>query len=422
MGKIVPRSTYTPRDAGYRRVFGPGLVLQSVLGKIRVGGRTGGGLTPLNGTNEEYACDMYFRAPASGALTAFRTVWPWAVGGNTEYAAGNGGTMDCKVYPDDGTGKPNFSGTVFSEAIYNPGLTGDGVGNATTNFFQVTLTSNTPLVAGDPYHLVIVNTAANATANKSSVDCAVTAEGVEDDGCPWFSPDSWGAQYMYRPTGGSGSWNYYDWGRTVSGEGWWFRPSLLLTIGGVVHGHYRTSGGSLTTPTEDRMYRALGSANPVRQRFTPPTSMKFSGFSIHTAKNSGSGALGWELKQGSTVIASGTIADTGNDFSAVQHESTIYFGVLGWRDVAFSGSVRLAASTVYDLEFTPQGTSTWSFCCDEIPTGVSSDVYYQYGQYYNGSTWIGANIWDHSSSGGTDFPWRIVWHRPPRDTSMMLGC
>ena len=87
---------------------------------------------------------------------------------NSNYAAGNGGTIRMRIVPDDGNGMPNES-IVLGEAIFEPGLVNGGLPETNT-FWKTQITYplialSATLVAGQRYHLTYENIHADPANN-----------------------------------------------------------------------------------------------------------------------------------------------------------------------------------------------------------------------------------------------------------------
>jgi hypothetical protein len=378
----------------YARLWGPGVSFIDYLSNINVG-RIGG---------YDYAPSCRFRALHSSNITSIR---PYLIAGAGGYGAGNGGTLRIRIFPDDGTAnhRPDLNATPISSGSFTFDMSG-GVLNSSERFAQRTLTPASAAVAGEIYHVFFDNTAADPVNNFLSVDCAASEQ---DSGRPnrWLSPWDWGIVYGTRGTPWTGSYDWTEWTNTP--DDWYNVPVLQVNYAnGSSQGHSNMESGNIDEAAGEYLFRVTSTV-PVRERFTPPTTRTVYGFSVMTAKESGSGGLGWELKQGSTVLASGTIADPGNTYSKTAGDT----GLFDWHDITFPSSISLTGSTVYDLVFTAVSTSVWPFAAQRnggafgftYPAAFTQSE----AEHWSGSAWLGAYHWDHAQD-GVYSNWRVVLH------------
>ena len=162
----------------------------------------------------------------------------------------------------------------------------------------------------------------------------------------------------------------------------------------------------------ERIY-AASQNKPVREHFTPSTQKRVSGFSVASAASTG-GALGWSIKQGDRVLASGQIEQPEANFTT--HKLTRVVGSFTWYDVALPQDVVLEAGQSYDLEFRPVSNSVWQF--GDHSNGSNYGVKWpaafteSQAQHLQDGTWINTNHWDHTKPGGGT-NWPVVLHVAP---------
>lgn len=402
--EVVPivSNGYEVVDSAYARLYGPGLHTVDYLSNICIG-------RPDGISTWEYTASWRFRAAYSGNITSIRPFLTDGVG----YAAGNGGTLRIRIFPDDGTAnhRPDLNATALSSGSFTFDMTAGSFNVSTIGYEERALSASSAAVAGNLYHVYFDNTDADPEANYVSIDCCV---GIPANGHPnqWLSPWDWGVLYAleYSPFSGDLSWT--EWTATAQG-GYYNIPSMQINYaGGEKQGNSNMETGNIDTglaPGDGSQYPWRPTASlPVRERFTPTTTKKVIGVSVHTAKESGSGGLTWEIKNGSTVMASGVIADPGNDYTTSDS-----VGVFSWRHVTLNTPVILDAAGTYDLVFTPISTSVWVFS-DQRNGGefgwVSPAAFTEsQAEHWNGSTWLGAYHWDHADD-GVYSNWRVVLH------------
>jgi len=375
----VDPSGYLLTDSIYSRLYGPGTYIADDLGNFYV--------------DANYQASGRFRATSAGDVTGVRVNFPAGPG----YAAGNGGTCRARVYPDDGTGKPNTGATAFATGTQVLGMSG-GNHSSITQFHTITMTPASPLVRGTLYHVVFDNTGATPASNWHSVNSYLVA----DENAPALR---WGTTLEYGGLEKSGAtWTDYS---LPNSTGWVFFPILQVNISGQPNiGSAIIEGGNRI----DTSYTwNVGSANPIRERFTPTSDKTVIGFSIMTCASTG-GNLLCELKQGATVLATKTIAQASPNYAVTA--DTNYVEQV-WYDELFDSPVILSSGVDYDMTFTPQGSSVWVFCdqrngSDYSFTAPAAFTESQAQHYYSGA-WIDAYHWDHTSDTGAS-NWRVVLH------------
>ena len=333
---------YALTDAAAARLYGPGLYTMDSLGN-HIAGVVGG---------YTYVTSQRFRAPVSGAMNSIRPYWAAGPG----YAAGNGGTIRIRLVPNDPTTNlPNLSATPLATTNYSPALS-NGQLSATAFDERVTFPTPANLVAGTLYHLVFDNVDASPANNFVSLNyMAVVPQNGRNS--RWISGLDWGALVATRPVGSSGAFTWRDQG--VNGHasnGSFYAPILQVGLSdGRSFGFTDMETGNVEA---GRQWDATAAA-PVRERFTPTSTRKIGAVSFATATTTG-GSLKWELLDGSTVLASGTVTEASANYStsyALGHAT----GVFKWYDATLPATLSLAAGKAYDLRFTPQGGSNWRF-------------------------------------------------------------
>lgn len=380
---------YTITNSTFRRLYGPGVYVIDSLGNLNVG--VVGGRT--------YAVSHRFRASASGSVSSIRPYWAAGSG----YSAGTGGYIRVRILPDDGSSahRPNLNATALATGYHRPYLSNGRLSGTAFNT-PVSMSSSQSLQAGTLYHIVYENIDSNPAANYIGVNHAATASA---NGRPsrWLSPYDWGTLYTAQTRGSSYSWSDIAVGTTSSGN--YYVPIVQINLSnGTIIGN-----ANMETGNEDSRQWQVTSSAPVRERFTSSSTRQISGFGVHTSPSRG-GSLQWQLKQGSRVLASGTIYDGSASYrtsSSLGHST----GVFAWRDVSFSSPVTLSAGTTYDLEFTGQGSSVWRFADQRNGAAYgyawSAAFTQSQAQAYTNGSWLNANHWTKSAStAGSN--WRVV--------------
>jgi hypothetical protein len=387
---------YQTDDPLYARLWGPGLQRIDVLSNVRIG----------RPTTTEYIHAHRFKAAYGGHLASLRQYFEDGVG----YALGNGGQIRIRVFPDDGTSshRPDMTGTPLAEGAFDGTYFSMSGGSfvGSPGWADVSVTSATPLVAGQRYHVVYDNVDANPAANYVSINIART-RGATGRPNPWTSPWDWGTMYGTRGSPYTGAYAWSEWtNSTISSD--YASPILQITYASGDRQGYAVIESGNVEPS--RLWRVT-STDPVRERFSPLSTKTVSGFTVETAKESGTGALSWALKQGGTTIVDGTIADPGNDYTTVTLGSTN--GIFIPRHVLFTDFVTMTGGLDYDLEFTAAGSSEWVFTV--LRNGGQQGFVYpaaftqSQAEHWTGSEWIGSYHWNHAVA-GTFSNWRVVLH------------
>lgn len=379
-------------DPIYSRLYGPGVYATDYIGNLRVG----------DVSSISRAVSHRFRATQSSNVTSVKTNWPPGVG----YAAGNGGTVRARIMPDDGTADhfPDMNGTALSTGTLVLGMSG-GVHSSNTQFTSVTLTPASALVSGTLYHVVYDNTAADPAANYFSVNNDLT---VVANGRParWAAVSEWATLYGTKTAGSGDPFSWTDFNEDPNG-GDYYCPMLQIELAnGNYIGSISIEGGNVDSP--GYIWDADNAA-PVRERFTPGSTLTVIGFSVQTCAKV-AGSLLVELKDGATVLDSKTITE------AVENHSTSGgAAVLTWYDRFFDQKITLTSGNDYDLTFTPQGASEWAF--PDMRNGSDYSFVWRaaftesQAEHYQASAWRPAYHWDHTEpawGGGSN--WRVVLH------------
>jgi hypothetical protein len=356
-----------------------------------------------------------FRALSSG-MARFVQIWFQDGPG---YASGNGGTARFRVFPDNGSGSPNMAGAAMAQAIYVvQGMSGGVFSprNASQLFPTIQFTSTTALTAGQLYHVVVDNVAADPINNWFCQDNAMCW--VPQSGMPinrWLSPNEWGALVGVGPVGGPYTWTDTTIGEVPGGLGGKSLPFMMLYIGGAIQGLMSVSSAN---PGNSSPTQWLRSSNaPIRERYIPSENISVVGASfLANVRVAGSALV--EFKTGNTVLASTTVTQTpANESTFTDPYSGTVLQRPAWYDVKFSAVVSMVAGTIYDLTITPQGSSQWRFwdmrngrdySVMEPTSGCNS-----YAQHWRteAGRWFGTNGYNEADDNRDYGNWLMLLHR-----------
>lgn len=377
--RLVTKTNMSIFDPEVKRLFGPGIFIMDMLSNLRCGDRY------------EYSNAIRFRSPKTGNIASIKAYW---VAGGPGYAGGTGGVIRIRVYPDNGSLKPNQAVPPIATGQYVPKLVNGK--HVTSKWYDtVQLTSVTPLLAGNIYHVVFDNVDADPVANYISVNHTET---LVENGKPsrWISGDDWGSLY---------AWKGSDWNEVTNKpyNGGIFAPILQVNLAdGSNFGNTDMETGNV-----EGEYWTITSTAPARERITPRSKKIVTGISFMTAA-SVAGSLKWELKDGSSLLAVGTVSEATANFRKIGTT-----GVFKWYDIELPTDIILSVGKTYDLLFTPQSGSQWIFAderngSDYGFTWPSSPTETQ-AQHYRNGRWLNAYHWNHDqSSAGSN--WRVVLH------------
>lgn len=396
---VMPSSEgFSVASTEYKRLYGPGIFNQNALANTIVG----------TYHNRERIVSNRFLATASGYVTTARLYWQTGLG----YAAGHGGTIQLKLLPDDGSQDhlPDLNAKPLATAVYHPRLT---PGEKRSLFPEIRFhESHQAIQAGKIYHLVIENIDAKANENFISSNNAITHNG---NGRPsrWLNTRDWSTLSGTRPRGTT---SQYKWVNLTDkgSSGNYFSPILQLNMSnGQSLGNSDMEGGSV----DPKLVFTSNSHTPVRERFTPSSVKQITGFSIATAASVG-GSLKWRIMHNRTELASGTIRQPRPNYTPLKLNSGPMLAKMHWYDIEIPNgkTLTLRPGQSYDLEFTPEGSSTWKFAGHRNGaaygfTWPAAFTESQAQHWYNGN-WINTYHWDYKSS-RTGANWPVVLHLAP---------
>lgn len=373
-----------------RRLYGPGVFNQNALANTIIGTSRGTTRTVSN----------RFRATVSGHVDGVRLYWQPGQG----YSAGSGGQIRLRILPDDGSWQhlPNLNAAPLATGHFTPGWGRTNTGAPI--FERISLTSHQAIQTGQIYHLVMDNVDPAPHANYISSNNAMTIAG---NGLParWHSTTDWATLLGMQQ--GNGQYNWRDLTRDGS-SGNHYIPILQIYLNnGQSQGSSNIEGGSV----DSRLVFTATAHQPVRERFTPSSTKQVSGLSFATAASVG-GSLRWQIKEGNTVLASGSVASWSPNYQVHTTRNGTRLAGQVWYDVN-TPPVTLHAGRTYDVEFHPEGNSQWKFADRRNGShhGFSWPAAFteSQAQHRRNGNWLDAYHWNYNTSrGGSNWP--VVLH------------
>ncbi len=292
--------------------------------------------------------DYTFTAQQTGSID---TMMPYFVDCKTEtsnpcttgpglYGGGNGAELEIRVFPDNGSGKPDMGakpvGSVTPFWVCGGGAITEACRTLSNSFRQLSFAQPVPVVAGTEYHIVFQNIASNPSVNFSSIDVSwsqssLSCPNVNSPAQPTFAPSQLG---LLRSSDGGNTWGPGS-GNTCN------TPILDL---GYSNGFHQGNG---YTYIGDFSATVGGPNDIVRELFTVGGSSKtVTAVSVFVNLVSGSEGLYTALQNSSgTTLAKGQATPNASPFSF-------------WRTYKFSSPVTLQSGQTYQLVLT--ATSTYS--------------------------------------------------------------
>lgn len=402
---LVPAKAggYSVTENEYKRLFGPGLQHIDALANLVVGN-----------TATENRVYFRFKAPISGPVSSIQTYWATGGGG---YAAGTGGTMSLRVFPDDGSAghRPNVLAASFSNGSLSGQLAAGAFTGAHTFYEPVAMTSVTDLVAGQIYHVEFRNTDGAPGTNYISANCSVvvTANG---DGNNWLSPSDWGVIFASRTIGSGSVFTMDDFtvNPNPTATNLKYRPILFVTIAGQKFGDVELESGNRNenNPAGHPYIWTVTNAAPIREQVTLTSTKTISGFSIWAAA-SVAGTLNWEIGTGASVVRSGSIVQATANFSTVANFS-VQQGVYTRYDVELIPPLTVNSGALHNHMFQPVGGSAWKFADDYPGDYAYVGAWNQSkAQSFETGAWLDANHRNHTIVADQRSNLRMVYHEAP---------
>ncbi|NWJ42541.1 MAG: hypothetical protein HXX12_16385 [Geothrix sp.] len=329
--------------------------------------------TAVDSCNKAASCRL--RAEHTGKLTAIRPKFIWS-DVKSGYAAGNGGTIRIQIQTDDGTSNHFPSGVTLASLVYDQPIT------AGNHFPLLTFSTPASLVAGQLYHIVYTNVAADPTVNWVSLDHLYMWDGNSP-----VQPTVSNTDMAMLERNCSGAWVLFN-----RGTGSW-TPTIELDYEdgfsqgqGYIQGYGQTTASGWVNP------KLISGAKGVRETFTVSgTSRTVTTVSVRVNRLSGSSPLtvrvekadGTLVGQGTVVVAQGAVSSSHNGSS--------------WAKVAFVTALTLQAGQRYHLVLSsPSDTVHTAHAlekgssCGYKPTTYFADGY---AEFNSGSGWVGWDEW-----------------------------
>jgi hypothetical protein len=315
----------------------------------------GGGVFPMDtlsnvnfGRNSDgynYRCYIRFRAGKSGTPSSIKL---WMADG-AGYSGGNGGLPRCNIWPDDGSGNRNMSGSPIAQADFSLNMSSGVFANPDDRFNAHTFgTVNGNIVAGTLYHLEFLSRAEDTTFGYSNVDCYGQHMTNSSDGTPYLLDSDWTVWQAWRQQGSTGAWTFDH--MNVASP-YRIMPNFQLNF---TNG---TSFGLMNFDAAQHLTATLATSSaPIRDVITPPTSWTLIGCRVSCAFDV-AGTVNVAVKNsGGTTLATGSFSE-GSANSGVLADGTIpkrfYYSV------TFSSPVTISSETF--VEFTPAGSAQVRF-------------------------------------------------------------
>jgi hypothetical protein len=254
------------------------------------------------------------------------------------YGSGNGAELQIKVYPDNGSGKPDMSaqplGSVADFWVCGGGPITSNCRQQSNTFRNLSFAPAISVVAGTQYHIVFQNIAGDPSANFSSLDemyspASLTCTTVGNPAQPTFSPSQLG---VLKSADGGNTWG-------PASDKSCNTPIVDLAYS---NGFHQGNGYDYVG---DFKATIGGSADMVRELFTVGGSSKTVGaVSMFVNLVSGSEGLYAALEDGSgKVLAKGQAIPDSAPFSF-------------WRTYKFNSPVTLQSGQAYQLVLTATGS------------------------------------------------------------------
>lgn len=339
--------------------------------------------TAVDSCNKAASCRM--RAEHTGKLKAIRPKFIWS-DVKSGYAAGNGGTIQIQIQTDDGTSNHFPSGVTLASLVYDKPIT------AGNHFPLLTFSSPASLVAGQLYHIVYTNVAADPTVDWVSLDHLYMWSGNGS-----VQPTVSNTDLAMLERNCSGAWEVFTRG---AGHSW--TPTIELDYeDGYSQGQGYIQGYGQTTTSGWVNPKLISGAKGVRETFTVSgTSRTATAVSVRVNRISGTSPLtvrvekadGTLVGQGTVAVPQGTVSSSSNGAS--------------WVKVAFTTPLALTAGQGYHLVLSsPSDTVHTTHALEKgSSSGYKSTTYFADGhaEFTSGSGWVGWDEWGIANRSDND--------------------
>jgi len=330
--------------------------------------------TAVDSCNRAASCRL--RAEHTGKLKAIRPKFIWS-DAKTGYGAGTGGTIQIQIQTDDGTGNHFPSGVTLASLVYDAPI------KAGNHFPLLTFPNPPDLVAGQLYHIVYTNVAADPTVNWVSLDHLYMWDGNSP-----VQPTVPNTDMAMLERNCSGAWVVFTRG---AGHSW--TPTIELDfVDGFSQGQGYIQGYGQTTTSGWVNPKPISGAKGVRETFTVSGSSRTAtSVSVRVNRISGSSPLtvrvekadGTLVGQGAVMVPQGTVSSSHNGAS--------------WVKVAFATALTLQAGQGYHLVLSsPSDTVHTAHALEKgSSSGYKPTTYFSDGhaQFNSGSGWVGWDQW-----------------------------
>lgn len=278
--RLVPEVAggYRLDSPEFARLYGPGVFTMNMLANTVVGVRGG----------HQSIVSLRFLSLIEGSPSSIRLVFP----AGKNYSRGHGGVIRISLHADDGSDRhlPDMKASPLASTIYRPGLSTD-----LSKHFKYPLLNlenrTQPIHKGRLYHLVFENVTSAPDDDFISIDNAATRA---ENGRParWLNTLDWATLFGTRPYPADKDAPYRWTDLTGQGSrGNLFSPIMQITLtNGQSQGVSDMESGGVDP---QRVYTATRD-RPIRERFTPGSNKRVSGFSVATATATG-GKLQWRI-------------------------------------------------------------------------------------------------------------------------------
>jgi len=362
---LVVQETPGPQTAGY---YGSRINADDLANQIV------GWNTAVDSCNKAASCRL--RAEHTGKLKAIRPKFIWS-DAKTGYGAGNGGTIQVQIQTDDGTPNHFPSGVTLASLVYDRPIT------AGNHFPLLTFPNPPDLVAGQLYHIVYTNVAADPTADWVSLDHLYMWDGNNP-----VQPTVPNTDMALLERTCSGSWVVFSRG---AGHSW--TPTIELDYAdgfsqgqGYIQGYGQTTTSGWVNP------KPISGARGVRETFTVTGgSRTVTSVSVRVNRISGSSPLTVRVeKADGTLVGQGTVVVPQGEVSSSQNGAS-------WVKVTFAAALTLQAGQGYHLVLSsPSDTVHTAHALEKgSSSGYKPTTYFSDGhaQFNNGSGWVGWDQW-----------------------------
>ncbi|MFA6003657.1 MAG: right-handed parallel beta-helix repeat-containing protein, partial [Elusimicrobiota bacterium] len=319
---------------------------------------------------------LRIRAKYSGTLQSIRPKFIWS-DVKAGYGLGNGGNILIQIQTDDGTGNHAPSGATLASLQYDAPITN---GN---HFPLLTFAAPANLTAGQLYHIVFTNVAADPTANWVSLDHLF----MWDANSPMQPTTSnTDLAMLERCTGGA-------WVAFTRGVGHSYTPTIELDYAdgsyqglGYIQGYGQTTTAGWVNP------KPISGAQGVRETFTVSGSnLAVPAVSVRVNRTSGSSPLTVRVEK-----ADGTLVDQGTVLVPPGLVSSSHNGA-SWVRVQFTAPLTLQAGQGYRLVLvSPADTVHTAHALEKGSAyGYKPGICFGdgYAEFNNGSGWTGWDEW-----------------------------